>query len=88
MASRSRPSSWLVLTTGQSGVGITGVGGIDRVAPGTTTQLRMKCEGGRFIQGELTYERFDRGAGLAEGAGDGFYQLVFSHLKLSEENLR
>jgi hypothetical protein len=34
--------------------GITGVGGIDRVAPGTTTRLMMKCEDGRFIQGELT----------------------------------
>jgi hypothetical protein len=68
--------------------GITGVGGIDRVAPGTTTRLMMKCEDGRFIQGELTYERFDRGAGLAEDTGDGFYQLVFGHLKLSEESLR
>ena len=68
--------------------GITGVGGIDRVAPGTTTRLMMRCEDGRFIQGELTYERFDRGAGLAEDTGDGFYQLVFGKLKLSEENLR
>ncbi len=68
--------------------GITGVGGIDRVAPGTTTRLMMKCEDGRFIQGELTYERFDRGAGLAQDTGDGFYQLVFGHLKLSEEDLR
>jgi len=68
--------------------GITGVGGIDRVAPGTTTRLMMKCEDGRFIQGELTYERFDRGAGLAQDTGDGYYQLVFGHLKLSEENLR
>ena len=68
--------------------GITGVGGIDRVAPGTTTRLMMKCEDGRFIQGALTYERVDRGAGLAEDTGDGFYQLVFGHLKLSEESLR
>lgn len=68
--------------------GITGVGGIDRVAPGTTTRLMMRCEDGRFIQGELTYERFDRGAGLAEDTGDGFYQLVFGRLKLSEDNLR
>ncbi len=68
--------------------GITGVGGIDRVAPGTTTRLMMKCEDGRFIQGELTYERFDRGAGLAEDTGDGLYQLVFGRLQLSEENLR
>jgi hypothetical protein len=68
--------------------GITGVGGIDRVAPGTTTRLMMKCEDGRFIQGELTYERFDRGAGVAEDTGDRFYQLVFGRLKLSEENLR
>jgi hypothetical protein len=68
--------------------GITGVGGIGRVAPGTTTRLMMKCEGGRFIQGELTYERFERGTGLAEDTDDGFYQLVFGHLKLSEEDLR
>lgn len=68
--------------------GITGVGGIDRVAPGTTTRLMMKCEDGRFIQGELTYERFDRGAGIAQDTGDGLYQLVFGRLKLSEENLR
>ena len=68
--------------------GITGVGGIDRVAPGTTTRLMMKCEDGRFIQGELTYERFDRGAGLAEDTGNGLYQLVFGRLQLSEENLR
>jgi hypothetical protein len=68
--------------------GITGVGGIDGVAPGPTPRLRMKCECGRFIQGELTYERFDRGTGLAEDTDDGFYQLVFGHLKLSEENLR
>lgn len=68
--------------------GITGVGGIDRVTPGTTTRLMMKCEDGRFIQGELTYERFDRGAGIAEDTGDGLYQLVFGRLKLSEENLR
>ncbi len=68
--------------------GITGVGGVDRVAPGTTTRLMMKCEDGRFIQGELTYERFDRGAGLAEDNGDKLYQLVFGRLKLSEESLR
>ena len=68
--------------------GITGVGGIDRVAPGTTTRLMMKCEDGRFIQGELTYERFDRGAGLAQDTSDGLYQLIFGRLKLSEDNLR
>jgi hypothetical protein len=67
---------------------ITGVGGIDHVATGTTMRLMMKYEGGRFIQGELTYECFDCGAGLAEGTGDGSCQLFFGHLKLSEENLR
>ena len=43
--------------------GIIVAGVIDSVAPATMTRLMMKCEGGRFIQGELTCERSDSGAG-------------------------